>query len=413
MKFRHIPTLLILFCMGALLVLPVAAQDEAPSPLLGMLALVPDDAATQAGSLVVSYADYRVMEAMRGITNAPVLTLSGLQTEEAGLWLAAMNGLAGGIPMINLPAYIREMPAQVGFAFADMDRTLIFGAPPSQGNLVGGDFDAQSIALAYTARGFTDSMMGDVTVWCGPDGCEDGQKINIRDRNTGNPFGGDLGRNEPLAVLPGYVADSADYSVVENVVGAYQGELPSLADNPAYTALVDAAAASGQVAQMLVLDFNSIGVFESEFIPDLPAEFRAMIASYGPLPPYQAFALADVWDGADQEITLLMLVYPDAAQAEVAATELAQRLETAVSLIMRIPFAEVITERGGVIGAPVVVAGESGYGVAVVPVVAAVPGNERQSGAVGYTPSGRVFQLFAQAIYSRDIYFIASEFSLP
>ena len=54
----------IVICL--LLCLPAAAQDNS-NPLLDMLRLVPDNEQTRAGVPLVSYADYRAIEAGRGI----------------------------------------------------------------------------------------------------------------------------------------------------------------------------------------------------------------------------------------------------------------------------------------------------------------------------------------------------------
>ncbi len=413
MAVYRITALLIGLLLGMLAVFLAAAQDEGSSPLLEMLALVPDNAATQAGSPVVSYADYRMMEAMRGITNAPLRSAEAMQTEEGRLWLATMRGLGAGMEMSYLLAYIEEMQPLVGFIFADIDRSLIFGNPPSRGMILGGNFDADAIAMAYTAREFTETAIGDVSVWCGPEGCEEGMKINLQDHNVANPFGGYLGRNEPLAVLPGYLADSADYSVVQNILGAYEGAIPSLADNPAMAALVRAADDAGTVAQLLILNFTDVGMLTGDLLTDVPDNVRTALTTFGTLPPYQAFALADVWDGADQEITLLMLVYPNAAEAKVAAAELSTRMETAVSLIQKTRFSQLVADRNGVIGEPVVIGYESGYTVAVLPITAPIPGNESQPSVPGIPESGVIFRLFVEAIYQRDLALIASTTLLP
>lgn len=394
----------------ALCIAPTAAQDEPPSPLLEMLALVPDNAATQAVAPVVSYADYRVMESMRGITTPPLQSLDDLRTDEGQLWLWTMNGITAGLPLSNFRAFIEGMSEVVGFAFGDIDRTLIFGSPPSLGIVVGGDFDAEAIAAAYTARDFTQTTVGDIPVWCGPDGCTEGQKVDIQGNNPANPFGGDLGRNEPLAVLPGYLVDSADYSVVQNMLSTYQDTAPSLADNPAYGAVVEAVTEAGTLAQIIVMNFDDVGIYTWDMDT---IDIREVIMGYGTLPPYSMFALADVWDGADQEITLLMLVYADTAQAEVATAELPQRLNSAVSLTYRVPVAAIIAERSGTIGEAYVYESTSGYVVAVLPVVAPVQSNERDPELSTFISSGRIYRLFTDLAYRRDLYFIASEIILP
>jgi hypothetical protein len=414
MKHLRTAVLMSFLLLVALCAAPAAAQDEPANALLDMLALVPDTETTHTGIPVVSYADYRALEAVRGITEPPLNSTDDLRSETGSLWLAATRGLGAGIQINYLPDFIEGMADAVGFRFVDIDRSLTFGSPPSMGTLLGGDFDAAAIAAAFTAREFTQTTIDGVPVWCGPDGCDDGQAVNFTTRNVANPFGGHLGRNEPLAVLPGYLADSADYTVVEDMVGAYLGRVPALADNPVYAALAQAAGASGTVAQFVTLNFADTGIVTPDLLGELPDSFRAAVAAFGTLPPYSVFALADVWDGGSQQITLLMLAYSDATQAETAAAEVAGRLKTTVSLAMGgSPLLDLLTDRGGSVGQPYVFAGKSGYAIAVVPVVAPVPSNAPQDSFPTYLPSSLVFNLFVQAIYQRDMAFIASEITLP
>ena len=93
------------------------------------------------------------------------------------------------------------MADAVGFGFFDIDRSLVFGEPPGNGTIVAGHFHGDRIARAYQARGFSENTQGAVSVWCGPEGCDSGLKLNLGDRNPANPFGGQFGRAEPLAVL--------------------------------------------------------------------------------------------------------------------------------------------------------------------------------------------------------------------
>src|SRR5690606_74600 len=137
----------------------------------------------------------------------------------------------------------------------DMDRSLVFGNPPSMGNILEGDFDPAQIAEAFAARDFTENDFNGVPVWCGAAGCENGLQTDLANRNPGNPFGGDLGRSEPLAIVSdSLLANSASDGLVETMIGTYQGEYNSLADADDYQALAQALADQGTIVQAQFLN---------------------------------------------------------------------------------------------------------------------------------------------------------------
>ncbi len=125
---------------------------------------MPDTAEVWDSAPITSYADYRLLEAARGIST-PTKADFDNRTETARIWLAAGGGLSAGFPMQDLMQYLEGMEEAVGFGWFDVNRALSFGQPPAIGNVLAGDFDAASIAAAFEARGFTGSAAGDVTVW--------------------------------------------------------------------------------------------------------------------------------------------------------------------------------------------------------------------------------------------------------
>ncbi|MBZ0276462.1 MAG: hypothetical protein K8I60_09975 [Anaerolineae bacterium] len=393
--------------------IPAAAQDTTANPLLDMLALVPDTDTTRAGVPVIGYVDYRALEAMRGIPTPNLDSTDALRDEAGGIWLASMMSVSTGLDLSGLADYVGGMRDAVGISLGEIDRSLVFGAPPQTGTLLGGAFAVDAIAAAYLARGYTFERIDDVPVWCGPGGCEDGQSIDFANRNRANPFGGALGRNELLAYLSAYMADSPALDVMQGMIAAAQDTAPSLADDPAYRAAAEASLAGGTLLQVQFFDASNVSVFMAEPGQDLPAPVKDAIAAYQPLPPYLLFGLADVWKD-DQEITLLLLVYPDAAQAETAAAELTTRLQTFASITANgrlVP--EMIAERGGSISEGYVYTAESGYAAAVVPIPAPVPTNERQSDTPHYRPSGIIYRLFVGEFIRRGLYPVAVDFVLP
>ncbi|MBZ0287093.1 MAG: hypothetical protein K8I30_05720, partial [Anaerolineae bacterium] len=340
-----------------LLCFPAAAQDNT-NPLLDMLKLVPDDEQARAGIPLVSYADYRAIEAGRGIETPPTKADFDSRSDKSSLWIAATNGLMSGMRLDYFMQYLEGMEEAVGFSWFDVDRALTFGLPPGMGNLLVGDFDAEAIAAAFEARDYTLDNQDDVPVWCGPSGCDEGLKQNLTNRNPANPFGGVFGREEPVALLPGVVANSASYAVLSAILAAHQGDLASLADDPNILAAANVIAAKGTLRQAQLFNGVDVGSYG-----DMAATDEAEQPEF--LPRYSLAFFADAFDGEEQ-IALIGLVYDDEAPANTAATLLVDHLQMAESMAAGRPFMELIEDRGGIIaGAGVETDAETGKFVAV------------------------------------------------
>lgn len=391
------------FMVVCLLCLPAAAQDEAENPLLEMLKLVPDNEQTRAGIPLVSYADYRAIESGRGIDTPPTKADFDNRTDTVSLWIAATNGVMSGMRLDYFMQYLEGMEQAVGFSWFEVDRALVFGQPPGMGNILAGDFDAEAIAEAFEARDFTIENQGDVVVWCGPGGCDEGLKQNLKNRDPANPFGGQFGREEPLAVLPGAVANSADYDVLSAILESHQGEQPSLADDPNVQAAVNSIAAKGTLRQAQLFNGADVG------------NYGEMVATEGEqpelLPAYALAFFADTYDGEEQS-ALVGLVYDEEAAANTAVALLVDHLQMAESMAVRRPFMELIEERGGnIAGALVEVDADTGKFVALLDI--RYPAASNQKSDTGYPASSLVFKLLIDSIYRRDATWLAASFDTP
>ena len=82
----------LLVFVGLMLALcgPGLAQDET-APFLQILALVPDTTAIRAS--IISYADYRAMEAARSLDTPSALDFMGQKSDLAAQWIAASSGI--------------------------------------------------------------------------------------------------------------------------------------------------------------------------------------------------------------------------------------------------------------------------------------------------------------------------------
>lgn len=320
MKLR---LLLLSFSLLLLFALPVFAQ--APEhPLAQMLAAVPGSAAALDGSFI-SYVDYRAVFSQRGGSfptdldefNQMLSSEGGRKIWATNLWRIA-SGMLGWIQ--NFTQTYPEAQALFGFEWFDVDQSLQFGVVPAVGNVLRGEFDPDRVRAAFAKRDFESQQIAGVETLCWAEGCDQGLAIDLRSRNPANPFGGDFGRREPVALLPGILLHSPAIETLTGMIQAAAGAAPSLLANPDYAAIADLVGVDGatdaDLIQIQIYRQESIADFS---VPELPD------GAPGPLPPYSVAALADLQDG-DTQIALVALVYDDAAVAELAAHELAARV---------------------------------------------------------------------------------------
>ncbi len=333
---KHTKIVLLFIVLIVLAVAPAAAQDGggADNPLLDMLALVPADAAPTDAVPIFGYADYRALEAARGLENPG--TFEAFDADEegvAGYWRNALFRLSSGPRLDYLFAQVIDMPRLVGFEWFDVNRGLTFGIPPAEGTIFAGEFDTGNMGEALSARDFEQVDYEGVAIWRR---FEDGS-VSIEDREPGDPFGGALGRAARIAVIPGnddmiYLANSAADIGTQMMVDAAQGNVASLADDPDYRALAEAVTDSNYYGGVLI-QASVFHVFRVGFVPDEPVmaggdeDAPDPMADYGELPVYSLAMLADRQEG-DEEVHIVALVYADADTAQIAAEELAARLGT-------------------------------------------------------------------------------------
>ena len=392
----------------------VSAQAVSDSPLVRLLSLVPDTPKIRES--LITYADYRALENTRGI-ETPTLQDFADGSERSALWITASQGLTGGIDYINFFADLAGVPEQVGFSFFDIDRAIVFDDPPQIGTVLEGDFDPDAIAAAFEARDYLEETVRDVTVWCPNADC-DGQQMDMEKINPANPFGGRLGRSEPLAVLsPTLLGESPSFDALDAIIAAKQGENRSLADSPEYSAVAEAISAAGSVVQTIFI--NPIHTVSSLPDPallldaatddDARATLEAQISETGSLPLYWLVAFGDVSTDTEQ-IALIALAYSNADIAQGAGVALKSSFETTVSLrVEGSTFGDLAVERGATIDDAYVYEAANGWFVTVLPLHYPLPSNDRRGGPLAFEPSSQVYRLLVQALYTRDTTFLAVE----
>jgi hypothetical protein len=428
-KYRFIIALVVI-----LVVIPVRSQEttEDQHPLFEMLSLAPDvPEVRKVQGVVVNYVDYRAALASRPGAAQPQSweefeALRNADDPSLHLWIAALNGLRSEFLMVSL-VQADEMPEAVGFDLFDVDRSVVFGEPPWTGQILTGDFDADAIRSAFGANGFVEHQLGGLEVWCGVDGCDRGLDVNVAERNPANPFGGQLGRKQPLVITPDTsLFSSGSLEVVENYMAVYNGDLPSLLDTPEYRTAAEAITQNGTLIQAQFINpalFSVGNPLDLMVSPDLSAsesaaERERLAENFVPLPPYSLLVLANVvvapGDSYPDELAQVVLVYDDEADAQAAVDALPTRLSTYTSFTFDKPLVELIEERGATIESPYrYTSTETGQTAVVLMLRAPVPPEEPDALNGQYIISGLTYRLLSDALYRVDMGWLAVEAASP
>jgi hypothetical protein len=295
-----------------------------------------------------------------------------------------------------------EYPQTVGFDFFEVAQAVEFGIPPGMGQVLIGDFETDAILAAYGLRGYTperDVELG--TLLCPADGCDTGTKQNLRGTNPANPFGGHLGRSEPIFVGDGVLLNSAVDTVVEAMAATYEGSASSLADAPEFQAIAGVLAEYPYVSAVMAVSPLAVTTLDPRMMTENPeiAERLMRGIEAEPLAPYQLAAFASAADG-ENEYGLALLVYVNADAAQDAAAVIDNRLATLESMRARQLYADILSAAGTLEPAQVVTDEPTGLSVVVVRVTRTQPTNVVVDGDI--VRSHLAFNRFVQMVYGRD-----------
>jgi hypothetical protein len=391
---------------------PADAQDDA-DPLLDALRLVPS--AAIAASSSISYIDYDAVAAARPGALAPTSLAELLARQDAddpaaALWFAAAQGIASGPSDLLASLFVEgpSWPEAVGFDFTDIGRAVTFGSPPSNGTVLLGTFDAAAIAAAYEARGYSSAAAGDRTLLCPPDGCDAGMAVDLANRDTRVPFGGRLGRLEPLVASDTDMLSSADGGVIEEMLATADASLPSVADAAPFRVAATAPTDDLAIIQATLLPAAlavggpNLGAMLIEPSTEGAGAVLQEVADLPPLPAPSALAIVDGATPTEQVLTIA-LAYPVGVDVGAAAVALAERLETARSIRADAPLGDLLDERGVTAITPRPSGAEdAGFTAAVVELRAPLEGTEA-SDTDRPSPSSALYRLFMDLVLSRDL----------
>jgi hypothetical protein len=390
------------------------AQEDTSAPLIRLLGALPDNSAVTES---LSYADYRAITAAR--PGAPLITtaedwlaLDGTSGEDA--WFGAFLGLSSGPQDFVTSTFTQPVEAReaIGFDPYTVERAISYGNPPEQVSILEGNFDEDLIGEAYAAREYEQNSLEGMTLWCGDDTCE-GTRQDLPSRNPADPFGGNLGRRQPVLVGEDLIASSPSIERLQEQAQAIAGITPTLADNPDYRAVAEAITQDGTLLQAWFINPTDISpLSEILLLPDLSAEeleelSTELAARFVPLPQYDLVAFADTATETEQ-IAQVALVYESADQANEASDILQQRIASYESLVTQLPMQEMLEDRGLTSIETEVYEGDE-RSVLLVKLHAPLPGLEPSSDDPPVS-SSLLFRTLVDMYLRRDIGWLASAF---
>ncbi len=349
MSFKRIPLLILVLALLLMSTTTLIVAQDDPAPLLDALALVPDESHGELYFVDIAAIEEAYPPAHRPIDWEESLADNGLPYDV--WWHMFRNYILPGLEYFRSAA---EMPAAMGADFFQIDRVLVDAAPPQTVMYLFGDFDPAAIGAALTERDFTqEAVSGAVELWCGSVGCENSEQINLRERNSADFFGGDLGRQWGRLIAPEFMIGANIFTDLQDVEQVVNGAQDSLASNLLYQAAVAALSDQATLLQAFIpsdaglASFSDVGALLAPTLA--PEQRRAIFARLldnhlETLPPFKLALFADVVS-ENEEIGSVVLVYALPADAETAARILPERIAAYQSLVTQRSLSEMLDER--------------------------------------------------------------------
>ncbi len=377
------------------------AQTPEPSALMKFLARVPNEP----NSDPIAFVDLRALVASRPnaaqVTSAADYDKLDANGNASRLYLEILRDVV--LPVTDFTQVLRykDTRTTTGIDLFAIEQIAAFGAPPQNAALLRGKFDADAINSALLASKFKRDTLNGNSLWCNPGGCELGDRMNMTERTDYNPFGGALGRKQPIVLAnDGTLFSSPNFALVQRISALDPAQ--ALANAPEFRALDAMLKARGTLLQELfVRDTTTFSSTAINF-DYTPATAISGTLKPVPLPAYSGAVLAHVVNGADV-YTLVGLVYDRDTDARAAGGAVFQRMNAYRSVVNSRTLRDAIKDRNGTL-APYELVNDAPTGktVLVIPIRSVIESDQPDSNGY-FAPSGVLFRMLVEMYYQRDL----------
>lgn len=330
--------LLLLNLICTILISSTHAQEDIEE-LRSLLSFVPDT--SEVRQTKISYVDFRAMELARSGSGVQIPESWNELIESNGadlnsLYMSIISGITPSqLILRGFPSGIEDWKQTVGFDFFDVNQILSYGEATQHTDILIGDFDFDAVGRALSSLNYTFEQRDEFLLWCGDDGCKGSAETDIQNANLGFPFGGSLGRNQPILTFENAIASSVllpDLLLLQDVVA---NVYDSLIDNPSYFVATTAIDPSYQLAQALFVHPDLVLWEERHFrlVDDISPENYEFLTTVA-LPEYDLLMIADL-ASATEQVVYLILVYDNIEDADLAASLIPNRIDTMRSSLNR------------------------------------------------------------------------------
>ncbi len=399
-----------IMCM-LLMATPLSHAQDNTDHLLDLLNTVPD--LPEIRQSFITFVDYEnIFEARDGTPRLQRLTDVEMLSEQVGdIFFAALNGILSGPDFIQtLRLGAGEWESLIGFDFLDIDRAITFGNPPADHDILIGEFDVDIITTAFTNRDYISKSIGDMTVWCIDPACENGVMTNIDNINPGNPFGGELGREQPVLISDTLVASAVSDIGLILIEDASADRIDSLADNPIYVAAVNSIGSDNLVLQGMFLHPSEIILNISPLMMEGDVDtVEELMEASAQLPQYNLIMIVDTVI-EEVQVVYVILVYQNEEDATLATEVIPERLNTMMMSSEEQTFRDFLNKwLPTEINSHVVVDDDTGRVAAVFEFSAPKATNEETDDPIfRLIASSRLYNLFVQSIYRTDLVWLTT-----
>ena len=406
----------------------VVSDDEA-SPLLEMLARVPNTTEARTGEIY--FLDREAIVAAFPPAEIPPDYVTwdddGGETLSWDIYWRVYRNVSSGLQEIQA-AFGRadNMPEVIGIDVFQIRQELAFGQPPANGAIISGEFDMDAVRTAFANNDF-EQADSDVELWCWVEGCDMGTQSDLQAANPVNIFGGRLGRRQPLVIDEdtGTLFSAAGLPLVGSYIATQTDTLPNLMDDERYIAITDVLAQQGIMIQAWIIDGERLldfTIFDPASMlgmdPNMTAEQldQALdelinLDEFVPLPQFNLLAFADIVR-EDTQDGVIALVYSTEEEARTAADVIPARLEGSMWLVRREPWPQLLEDRSTTVNSDVVESSNGRWVTLINFATGRVPGDQviaeteitlTDESDPNLIPPGDSFSLLIQAYQQRDL----------